>query len=96
MSKPTTGERIILGVAAGNERELRNLRTHPGCEVFRHKAAAIDAAIAEAVKVEREACAKVCERTMSAYVLRDNNAASHYAADGCQLCEIKIRERDNP
>lgn len=61
MTEPTTGERIILGITAGNERELRNLRTHPGCEVFRHKAAAIDAAIAEAVKAEREACAAIAD-----------------------------------
>ena len=64
MTEPTTGERIILGDEVCKDgRRLRIQRT--ACKVFASQQAiqirAIDAAIAEAVKAEREACAAIAD-----------------------------------
>ena len=57
MTEPTTWERIVMDVL---EYDLKTLRTTARCGALLAIAYAIDAAIAEAVKAEREACAAMC------------------------------------
>ena len=58
MTEPTTGERIVMDTL---EYDLKTLRTTARCGALLAIAHAIDAAIAEAVKAEREACAAVAD-----------------------------------
>lgn len=88
MTEPTTGERIVMNTL---EYDAKTLRTSPRCASLRALAAAID----EAVKAEREACAvtayeyAVSETTGDRAYDNGWNAASRSIADA-------IRARGNP
>jgi hypothetical protein len=77
MSKPTTGERIVMD---GLEYDLKTLRTTVRCGALLAIAHAIDAAIAEAVKVKMEAILEVCNEQASQAI----NDSSHHALSCAQ------------
>lgn len=53
----------------------------------------IDEAVRDAVLKEREACAKLCERTWGAY--HEPTDWDYGAQDGCTKCAAAIRARGN-
>lgn len=86
MKPATAGERIVLDDLADNEHALRQLRTDGKYTRKALLARAIDAAIAEAVAKEREACAAVADEQQKEPECPER---ASYIADA-------IRARGNP
>ena len=106
MKQPTKGEQIAsdhMTIYPPDER-IHQLRTAPIYARQRARAAAIDAAIAEAVKAEREAIAVLCETHRAVTVLKPNKGEPRrrldpFFADGSehagQVYAAAIRARGN-